>query len=91
MNDKKLHLDKRAHTLAKAGEGDGDDLLNTQQLSDWLGVSTQWCEIGRCRDYGPKWIRVGARRVRYRRSDVLAWLAERTYSRTADYENPKAA
>ena len=80
------NLDRRADEIAKAGaDHDGDELLKTPETAKWLGVSDEWLEIGRCRGYGPKFIRLSTRRVRYRRSDVLAWLAERTHSSTASY------
>ena len=82
---KKYHLDKRAADLSLSGAGDPDDLLNTVELAEWFGLSTQWLEIGRHRGYGPKFLKLSSRRVRYRRSDVLAWLAERTHRATAEY------
>ena len=33
---------------------------------------------------GPKWIRLGRRRILYRVSDVEEWLKERTYRHRAD-------
>jgi predicted DNA-binding transcriptional regulator AlpA len=74
---RRFHLDKRAHSLAKQGPGAPDDLLNTRELADWLGVSRLWLELGRARNYGPKFMRLGPRMVRYRRADVLAWLDAR--------------
>jgi predicted DNA-binding transcriptional regulator AlpA len=53
----------------------------------WLSVSVPWLEIGRTKNYGPKYIRLSERRVRYKRSDVLEWLASRTYENTAKYEH----
>jgi hypothetical protein len=47
------HLDKRADEVADKGAGDPEDLLNTTEIAEWLGVSTQWVEIGRHRGYGP--------------------------------------
>jgi predicted DNA-binding transcriptional regulator AlpA len=86
------HLDRRADTLAAAGvaAGEGDDLLNTPQLAQWLGVSTQFLEIARHKGIGPAFVRVSPRRIRYRRADVLAWLAERTRSATAEYTKRRA-
>jgi predicted DNA-binding transcriptional regulator AlpA len=81
---KRLHLDRRAATLA-AVEGDEDELLTTQQMSDWLQVSIQWLENGRIQGYGPPFERVGPRMVRYRRSKAKAWLDERTHLRTDEY------
>lgn len=33
---------------------------------------------------GPKWVRIGLRRVGYRLSDCEAWAASRTFSHRAD-------
>ena len=71
------HLDKRARALAQQGPGAADELLNTRSLADWLGVSELWLELGRARNYGPKFVKLGPRMVRYRRADVLAWLDAR--------------
>jgi hypothetical protein len=39
---------------------------------------------------GPKFVRVSPRRCRYRRADVMAFLAARTYGSTAEYpKTPK--
>ena len=86
----RLHIDRRAHKIVAADIGADDELLDTRQLADWLGVSTQWVEIGRHKNYGPKFTKVGPRQVRYRRGDVLRWLKARTYSRTSQYTKPAA-
>jgi predicted DNA-binding transcriptional regulator AlpA len=78
----RYHLDRRAAELIEDGAGDPDDLINTTELCEWLGVSSQWAEIGRHRGYGPRWIALSTRRIRYRRSDVLAWLESRTRQST---------
>jgi predicted DNA-binding transcriptional regulator AlpA len=81
---KQHHLDRRAARLIEQGAGGPDDLITTSELAEWLGVSTQWCEIARHKGVGPKWIACSTRRIRYRRSDVLAWLAERTRQSTRE-------
>jgi predicted DNA-binding transcriptional regulator AlpA len=83
------HLDKRASDLADriAGGGDEDELLSTKQIATLLGVSQQWLEIGRTRGYGVPFVRLSPRRVRYRRSDVIAWLKHRTHHATAEYSS----
>jgi hypothetical protein len=81
------HIDKRAAgLLAAQGGGDSDDLLTTQEVATWLHVSTQWLEIGRHKKYGPKYVRLAPRCVRYRRGDVLDFLAERTHASTREYQ-----
>lgn len=88
MKARKHHLDGRADRLiAEGAEGHPDDLLPTSQTAIWLGTSTQWLEIGRSRGYGPKFVRVSPRKVRYRRRDVLDWLRERTYASTSEYDH----
>jgi hypothetical protein len=79
------HLDRRAEALIASAAGGSDDLLSTRELSDWIGVSVQWLEIGRSSGYGPTFVRVSPRCIRYRRGDVVIWLRERTHARTSEY------
>ncbi|HUS96768.1 MAG TPA: hypothetical protein VMX97_08530 [Hyphomicrobiaceae bacterium] len=82
------HLDRRAARLMEdTAEGHPDDLLTTAELAEWLGTSRQWLEIGRCKsgNYGPPFIRLGPKQIRYRRCDVVRWLEERAYWRTTEY------
>jgi hypothetical protein len=53
--------------------------------AEWLGVSIQFLEIGRHRGYGPKFVRIGPARIRYRRAEILAWLEARTFASTSQY------
>ena len=75
-NPRTHHIDRRAGSLI-ATPGDDNDLIDTQELAAWLGVSTQWCEIGRSRGFGPKFLKLGRRMVRYKRGDVIRWLKSR--------------
>lgn len=86
----KHHLDRHAASIAARSDGNPDDLLTTEQVAVWLGVSTQCLEIGRHRGYGPKFIRLSTRRTRYSRALVLEWLRQRTHQATAEY-NDKVA
>jgi predicted DNA-binding transcriptional regulator AlpA len=81
------HLDKKAEALAAMHpQADGaDDLLTSDQVAAWLGVSRQFVELSRIKNYGPPFTRLSARCIRYRRSDVAAWLRDRTHSSTAEY------
>jgi hypothetical protein len=56
-----------------------------------LGLSPQWCEIGRSKGWGPVFVRIGPRRIRYRRGDVVAWLNARTHARTSEYSTAVGA
>jgi predicted DNA-binding transcriptional regulator AlpA len=90
--ERKFHLDRRAAALIDGGvaAGSPDDLLSTSEVAEWLGVSTQFLEIGRTRGYGPKFCRLSPRRCRYLRSSVLEFLTERTHAATAEYDTGTA-
>ena len=84
------HLDKRADRLIVEGNDAGTepgDLLTTEQVAAWLGMTKQWLEIGRSRGYGPPFRKLGAKRVKYQRSDVNAWLDERRHRSTSEYRS----
>lgn len=52
------------------------------ELAEYLGTSTQQLARMRVNGTGPRYIRAG-RSVRYRWSDVQAWLDENTRERTS--------
>lgn len=67
-----------------------EDLLNEQELCDWLRIKVptvrKWRILGR----GPVFQRIGTL-VRYRRGDVQTWLDANTYSSTSSKADPVAA
>jgi hypothetical protein len=68
-------IDRTADTaIAQAPPGDDNTLLTTAGVAEWLGVSTQWLELGRCKGFGPPYVKVTSRLVRYRRGDVVEYL-----------------
>lgn len=62
----------------KAGSSP-DKLLTTEQVAAWLGIKKGTLEKARSTRIGdyPPYIKVN-RLIRYRRSDVEAWLARKT-------------
>ena len=81
------HLDRRAHQIIEQGvDGNPDDLLDTKEMAAWFGNSPQWFEIGRSRGYGPPFIRLGSRSVRYQRKFALRWLESRIHACTSEYQ-----
>lgn len=78
------HLDKRAQHLIDK-KGSDDDLLTTPAVAKWLGVTDQWLELGRSKNFGPSYKRLSERVIRYRRGDVNDWLESRTQTCTAEY------
>jgi predicted DNA-binding transcriptional regulator AlpA len=81
-----FHIDRRAgKILAEFAATDPDELLSTDQVAELLGVSSQWVTIGRSKGYGPPYIVIGPRRIRYRRSSLAAFLNERAFQNTSEY------
>lgn len=52
------------------------NLMNTEDLADYLGVPIETVRQWRYSRTGPPGFRLG-RRVKYRRSDVDAWIEDR--------------
>ncbi len=67
---KQRSREPRANDASPAAE-----YLNTQQAAAYVGLSAEFLEIARCRrSDGPAWHKL-SRAVRYRRSDLDAWMA----------------
>lgn len=54
----------------------GGRLLSSAQVSEWIGVPATTLRYWRWAGQGPKWFKLGSKTVRYRESDVKAWLDE---------------
>jgi predicted DNA-binding transcriptional regulator AlpA len=76
---KRHHIDKRAAQAADniAATGADEDWLSTKQLAKQLGTSDLWLELGRAKGYGPPFVKLSPRMVRYNKAAVIAWLRER--------------
>jgi excisionase family DNA binding protein len=72
-----------ARTTPHTTPADGlDALLTPQVVADALGVPLQTLYTWRVKQAGPRGIKVG-RHLRYRRSDVEAWLEAQADDRPA--------
>lgn len=61
-----------------------DRLLTVAELAEYLGVSPHTIYQWRYRSEGPPGFRLGKGQVRYRESEVLAWLEAQRDDRPAD-------
>ena len=52
-------------------------LKNEREAADYLNVKPQTMAVWRCNGNGPKFVKLN-RAVRYRLSDIEAWLESRT-------------
>jgi predicted DNA-binding transcriptional regulator AlpA len=60
-----------------------EQLLNETQAADILCYSVRALQNWRHRGGGPRFVKVSARSVRYRYSDLVAWIELRTVSNTS--------
>lgn len=76
--------DVAAEVLARR-HGERPELVtySAKQAAKVLGVNVRTLANWRVRGYGPQYVKVGAR-VRYRGSDLEAYLADRTRKHTSD-------
>jgi hypothetical protein len=84
---RKFHLDKRANALltAKPPDENEDRPIKTAQAADWLNVSVQFLEILRHTGGGPRYMRLGARSVRYTIRWLREWCEQRAHTHTKEY------
>jgi excisionase family DNA binding protein len=72
------------HDNRETGQSPGTDVFLTDpQLAALLHVDDRTTLRWRNNGSGPPFVRVGPRRILYRRSDVDAWLAARTFPHRA--------
>jgi hypothetical protein len=74
MAMRKFHFLCRLKQILGANVGPPDELLTTKELARLLGVSVAWVEIGRCRGYGPEYVVLSPRRIRYSRKAITKFL-----------------
>lgn len=63
-----------------------NELLSTDQAAAFLGLKPNTLEIWRVRGQGPRFLKLGTKvrsRVRYRRSELEAWLGSELASTSA--------
>lgn len=77
----------RSHEIVRIENPDGR-LLTADELADYLHLTVGHLSQLRYLGTGPRFVRVTGRQVRYRVSDVDAWLAAKTCTRSD--ERPQA-
>jgi len=59
-----------------------DPLMTPEAVAEWLGVTVGVLANWRYLGAGPRFIRLGAKSIRYSRQEVESWLEENTHSQT---------
>lgn len=62
-----------------------DENLTEQELSIWLKLSHPSLQRMRSNGTGPLFVKIGPRRIIYRRKDVEQWLNSHVHATTSDY------
>jgi hypothetical protein len=71
-------------SMASTGEQWPDEYITEQGLQERYFIPPRTAQRWRSSGDGPRWIRLGRRRILYRVRDVEEWLRERTYKHRAD-------
>lgn len=61
-----------------------ETLLTEQQAADLLNFSPRFLQSRRIRGDGPKYVRISGRAIRYRLTDIRAWIEGRIECSTAE-------
>ena len=61
-----------------------DRLINEKEVARYIDHSVRALQNWRLRGGGPKFVKVSARSVRYRRRDIEAWIDSHTVTSTSD-------
>ena len=61
-----------------------DVLLTERQAADLLQLTPRFLQQRRYRGDSPPWIKISSRCIRYQRSAIKSWLAERVRTSTSD-------
>jgi predicted DNA-binding transcriptional regulator AlpA len=72
------------HALHAATPPAADQLLTPNQASAYIGLAVATLQRQRTEGTGPRFIKLGKRRVAYRTADLQAWIEGRVAASTAD-------
>ena len=61
-----------------------DRLINEHEAAGFIGYTIRALQGWRVKGGGPKFIRVSARSIRYRRRDLIEWAESRLCSHTSE-------
>lgn len=75
---------KYSTQILKAADSDLDQLMDEREAASILCYSVRALQNWRHRGGGPKFVKVSARSVRYRRRDLLEWVEARIVANTSE-------
>jgi hypothetical protein len=82
----KASADSPATDRARRVEAD-DPLLKPKEAAEHIRSSKSYLDKLRCYGGGPEYVRLGKRKVLYRKSALDSWARQRRFSSTSEYED----
>lgn len=64
--------------------GTNPEMLDARQFAEYVHITPDTAAQWRYKGIGPKFVKIGPRRVLYRRTDVDSWLDAQTVQSTAE-------
>lgn len=86
MSDK-TRLPHPTITTATTDSSARSPYLTTLEAAAFLRVSKSYLDKARVYGNGPRFVRLGERKVVYHAADLDAWVAERQYASTSEYQD----
>ena len=78
-----MHFQHISETLARDPDY-LDRLINENEAAGFIGYSVRALQGWRVKGGGPRFIKVSARSIRYRRRDLIAWAESRLKASTSE-------
>jgi excisionase family DNA binding protein len=76
----------RAYPVRPDSTDENDEIfLTPKEAAVYLRVSKSYLDKLRCKGGGPVYLRLGARKILYRKTDLDLWTAERRFGSTSEY------
>lgn len=65
-----------------------DPIMSPRSAAEYLGFSESWLAKQRSANHGPAWMRLGRKKIGYRRSALRAWVEQCERERDAQERIP---
>lgn len=73
-------------SLDRSDDQSSDQLLTPAEAAVQLRCSKSYLDKLRVYGGGPRFLRLGKRKILYRKPDLALWAAERTFGSTSEYQ-----
>jgi excisionase family DNA binding protein len=81
--------ESKGQPVSRSARTNGDVFLVPKEAAELLRVSKSYLDKLRVYGGGPRFLRLGARKIVYRKADLDAWTVERSFGSTSEYPAPQ--